>query len=364
MLYILFSLLVLLLGVMLLIALGFWIWLQWKFKVLAGTMQEMADQGESAVPPFRIMLIPQQRITWSNPAAMSAIANMLKKLRYQPIGIFTIPQLREVRLQTWHQPEQQLMATVYEQGEGGPFVDVLRSFTDGMLLKVTSSPETGLDRPPFAPVIHVAEDPSTQPESTRVIHERILAERCDKIPFPVPPESFAMMLAQSYAREMDWRIERGGVTRDELLRVARLGGQEGPDEDTVAMMRGLWRDAIAEFIEQQILETFLANQEKTSDAWRRTVHRLVVVHEYLDLEELLIAMVNTTLKQRHVLHGDPHWQAEFDKEKERLHPAFKSDTIRQAFVAAQDLLPEKAHYEKAGEVDAPWPADLYLAPKQ
>jgi hypothetical protein len=140
------------------------------------------------------------------------------------IGTYRIDPLNVLATAFMNEPEG-ICAVVYHHSMVGCFVDMVAKNTTGKSFTATNAPTGGaLDQ--------------------REGHEKVfnktltipaLFELC-KTRRPEGPyemwnaENFADKFETAYAEEMDWRVRRGGVTRNEVLRQANEDGKPYTDE--------------------------------------------------------------------------------------------------------------------------------------
>ncbi|MGI9629199.1 MAG: hypothetical protein ACR2QM_20415, partial [Longimicrobiales bacterium] len=279
-------------------------------------------------------------------ASVGSATADLARLGYKQAGDFRVPEMRNLPIRGFAHPGMNFFAAVYEHPVAGVVADVVCLLQDGWTLTVTTAPETGLDQAPRSPMIRME-----TPERLNGLHDRMRREVPNRPRVNATPDRFAMMFVESYKREMDWRIARLGPTPEEIHRVARLSGHGVPDEMGVKMIRGLWTSAIDGFISEQVQEEFLTQTDMSANQWEKQRDQVVVVHDYCDpadrIEEL-------------------SWEldGERDNARKALEEVFQGRQVREAFVAAQELLPEERRYEPVGSVAEPWAGDLYLSPEE
>ncbi|MFO0999816.1 MAG: hypothetical protein U0936_05745 [Planctomycetaceae bacterium] len=87
---------------------------------------------------------------------------------------------------------------------------------------------------------------------------------------------------------MNWRIERGGATEQEIRRVCEKNGQDCTAEQ-VEQIQGLWKSAIGEFLSEQLLLAWRKDSGMPAREYDRIAHRLVVVHKRLTPAQVLEA---------------------------------------------------------------------------
>jgi hypothetical protein len=101
-------------------------------------------------------------------------------------------------------------------------------------------------------------------------------------------DKFVPRFETAYKREMNWRIERGGATEQEIRRVCEKNGQDCTAEQ-VEQIQGLWKTAIGEFLSEQILLGWRKESRITSLEYDRISDRLVVIHKRLTPNQVLEA---------------------------------------------------------------------------
>jgi len=254
-----------------------------------------------------------------------------------------------------------VLATVYDVEPVGVFVDLVLDLLDGTRLTVTTAPDDGVDRPPEVRRVGVDLD-LDDPDAPRQLHARLLMESRGREPMLLD-SSFEHAFVDAYTREMDWRIRRGGVTAEEIRRVARLGGQEEPNDPAIEMIRSGWRAAIDEFIEEEVRRAWLARSAMSLEDWERRRDRFVVVHAHSSADGHVEALAWLIAEGTVPEDDDEALERAFETAKRRVAPAFEGVSPRDGFAAAQRLLPEKRRYELLARLDDPWPADCYLLPE-
>ena len=129
-------------------------------------------------------------------------------------------------------------------------------------------------------------------------------------------------------------------------------------------MRGVWREAITGFIEEEVVKAWLAESAMSASEWEARRERVVVIHERCDpqerVEELAWAMVEGRVPEDDCDAVD----RALEEARTRLEPIFEGRSVRDAVARAQALLPEKRRYERIAGMQEPWPVDLYLLPHQ
>ncbi len=350
------------LGVILLGLLLGWFWIRNKIQTFAEAVEQILEGTGGGVPPFRIHLQRSPDVTWRKATAIESISAELAQLGYSPVGDFAVPETEGLLLRGFWHPQVMSYAALYDHPEVGVFTDFYLSLHDKektIHLSVSNSPESGMDRPEWAPLIRVEVDLEQEPSAVQRLHQRLVEAQADRQVDPASAAEFESKFIQAYADEMDWRIQRGGVTEEEVRRVAALHQQDPPDQATVEMIQEMWRNAITEFVTTQIREAFLTKTSMSAAEWEAKRDRVLVVHDHVDLEILINQLCWEMIPED--LDEDAEERALRDAHH-RISSAFKNLSIRQGFAEIQRLLPASKRYEWLGQVDSPWPADLYLEP--
>ncbi len=183
---------------------------------------------ELAVNPARIHLVADPDTLPTDPARVAE----LEELGFAAAPGFTIEEMPGCRVFPFFRAEPTVVAVLYEQ-EGTVWCDVHRQGVDGSSLTVSNAP-TGseLDQPPGAVK-------RFHPEADiRELWDRFQAEPMEGEAREITPGNFAAVFELACADEMDWRIDRGGVTREEVERIARAG-DEDVDDETLETLEGI-----------------------------------------------------------------------------------------------------------------------------
>ena len=345
-------------GLLIVVALGWW-WIKRKLKGLGEALGALAA-GLGGVPPFRITLEEVAEPAWREPGRVLAATGGFEAIGYRTVGDYRIPEMEGVWLRGFWHTQDGTFAALYDHPEAGTCADVVGLFRDRTLLTVSTSPETGMDRPERSPLERMDLD-LDDPASAEKLHDRLVEASEPREGIETEADQFTRVFISAYKLEQDWRIGRGGVTETEIRRVAKLSGQEPPDGYAVELVQGVWRAAIDDLLQQEILQAYLDGSPMPAAEWEEKRDRVRVVHDHSDrgdlIDELAWSMIAGSYPEDDDLAEDRlHGQA-----KERLRHVF-SGSLCAGFAEAQSLLPEKRRFEKIATVTKPWVGDLYLEP--
>jgi hypothetical protein len=147
------------------------------------------------------------------------IREQLASLGFEEIGKFKIAEMPGVVLTAFQQPYQSVCAVLYKHPLVGHFADVFSLNEEGRSLTVTNAPVGHeLDQPPQHQKIFQKQ------AAIQDMYDRLLKSRPAGPHKRIDASNFVDEFQSAYAREMDWRASRGGVTPDEVRRTAEEMG--------------------------------------------------------------------------------------------------------------------------------------------
>jgi hypothetical protein len=185
------------------------------------------------IPPARIRLVPAAA-GGSHARDVAARRPELEAAGFRVLGTYRVEPMRGVVLTAFAHPEQSLCAVVYGHPVVKCFVDMFSKTEDDRSLTVTTAPAgQELDQPPGHEKIF--ERNLTIPRMVELILRRRPQGRHE----PWDAGNFASKFEAAYAKEMDWRRNRGGVTLDEVRRVAQASGSKATEKQVVEATRRL-----------------------------------------------------------------------------------------------------------------------------
>jgi hypothetical protein len=297
-------------GILFLVVLWFTIKLliRWLLKKVAKFVEAIAGGN---VPPFRITLDKTDDIKWSKAKQIKAVTKAFEKIGYEQIGDFRIPEILPLQLdgiRALMNPATATYAVLNGYPSMGVVVDIAWDFVDGEHLAVSNAPQTGLDRPDFSRLERIEVNLVKNPGAVAQLHEKAVELQAGRAAKPVSADAFATVFRKAHAREMDWRVERGGVTAEEVRRVAELQKQEPPTDEAVEMVRQHWRTAISLHVDQLLRERFEQYMTKTKSIaeWQEVRDRIYIVHEHSDVEQVIARLSLAVSPEEAAAGSDPN----------------------------------------------------------
>lgn len=266
--------------------------IRWKikrwFSNLADSMMGMAG----GVPPFRIKLRKKSEIDdefdddddeeeefGDNAAKIKSLADELKALGFEKIDDYVIEEIG-TEMPAFVHRERGTYCVIYNHPFAGVWCDVVRMYADGTSWTYANNEYHGMDEPPGKTSQWFPKESLTE----------LVRKFWDDSPSDgtvvVPNEEFAATFEKKYAQEMDWRIERGGVTEAEIRRIAEKGDDECTPEH-VKLVQDQWRMSITQFHCERILRRFRKETDMPRREWEEFQYEAVVVHEKMQADEIL-----------------------------------------------------------------------------
>jgi hypothetical protein len=170
-------------------------------------------------PPLRVRVVPDDSGGGLAKKMMQQYRPILDARGFDEIGMFRIPELPGLIMTAYTQPYQMVCAVVYDHPLTGCFVDVFSENERGQSLTVSNAPAgTELDQPPGHDKV------IDKTMSVADLYDYLLRHRPSGPHVPIDASNFAAEFEAAYAREMNWRKNRGGVTEDEVRRSAEAMG--------------------------------------------------------------------------------------------------------------------------------------------
>ncbi len=175
-------------------------------------------------PPARIRLVAV-RASAAHARDLAPRVPALEACGFRSIGTYRVEPMRGVVLTAFAHPGQSLCAVVYSHPLVKSFVDMISKTDDDRSLTVTTAPAgQELDQPAghekiFDPGLTIAQ-----------MVDLVMRRRPHGTLEQWNAGNFAAKFEAAYAKEMNWRQSRGGVTRDEVRRVAAATGSRATEE--------------------------------------------------------------------------------------------------------------------------------------
>lgn len=173
--------------------------------------------GSLLKPPLTIQLVPV--VDRAKGRFADSHRRELESLGFSPIGLYEVREMKGVMLSAFANSTQAMCAVVYRHPMAGVFADVCILKEDDTSLTVTSAPAGGnLDQPPGHRKVFMPK------ASLRQLCDCAMRERAGGPYQRLDSSNFVRIFERAYAREMQWRKDRGGPTEAEVRREAHAMG--------------------------------------------------------------------------------------------------------------------------------------------
>ena len=170
-------------------------------------------------PPLRVHLVADSSSHSGMRAEMRKYGRELDAHGFEDIGTYRIPEIAGLVLAAYTQPFQSVCAVVYNHPLTGCFADLFSENERKQSLTVSNAPAgEELDQPPGH------EKVIDKTMSVSDMYDHLLRHRPSGPYKLIDATNFVEEFKTSYAKEMDWRVNRGGVTEEEVRRSAQAIG--------------------------------------------------------------------------------------------------------------------------------------------
>ncbi len=270
--------LVVVLVLLLVVALGVW-WLINKLKGVVSAVKEGLSQLQLH-PPCRVNPAPEATPKWHNPEQVKKFSDEFTANGFTPLGAFTIPEIIGMQLAAFVKEAESLYGVVYDHMKLPPSINIVCRFEDGSDLTVTNTTFGGsMDRPPGSAIIRL--DGGGVAECLAALQ----AHPAPSVRMPVRGDEFGARFREAYAKEMNWRMKRGGATREEIRREVEKSGRTLTDEEFEELC-GKHREAYMMELQRGCLAQYREEHQPAAADWAKMEYRAFAIPETMTMEEL------------------------------------------------------------------------------
>lgn len=352
-----------------LVAAAIYFWLRYKISRWVENMTDQLTHGLGVIGPAGAFLIPLRihleetaDADWVDYEALQDATDQLTTRGFELISDYDI-EPAGIAARGLLNRDEAIYGVIYQHPlmDEKTWVDLFTPYADGTSVTFSTSADgTLLDPPPGIRRQVFVEDSASQ------LFERMLRTRPDAERAQVSAERFARDFEDYYAREMDWRIERGGPSRGEIERAAAKADAEVTDE-LVRQIHELWSAHVAEHQQAILREKFPECANLSSNEYRRVRDRLIFIHDGMT-SEMLFESIENCLPYPDEDDGDEDGyalaEAEYERMLERAARLAEHKPPREAFSEFIRTLPDQNLFEHLQSIDAPVAADVYVGPER
>lgn len=344
---------------------GLKLWIRWKFgKAFEQFKQFGGVMAQAMVPPMRLTFSRDNELMWADEEALKRDTAFLLAEGFEQVGDFQAAET-PVSMRGFVHPQQRIWAAIQSVYGMKQWTDLVTRYEDGTTCTFANLADHAMDRPPwrtayFLPGLAIPD-----------LLERCLADRpTNKAMQPVSATDFPHIVSEAYAREMDWRMERGGVTEEEIERTLAKDNQTA-EPRTVQIIQAGWKNAISTFLDDESRNRFLDESGLSARDWEDVRDRVIVIHDRTPAEVLFGALYRDDAEVEDEdspptdLWTGPEIDAEDASPRRRaLRKRLSVENPRFVFAELNADLPEDRRSRKLGQVALPSvTADLYVLPE-
>lgn len=348
--------------------------IRWKLRSWLKSLGDLISQGlGGGVPPFRVKLTKRSDLDdpdddWvqdDHIKQFNEYADTFESLGFTKLGDYVIEEIA-VPMRVFLDGDQSTVGVVYSHPVIGVWTDVVRRYEDNTAWTFSTAKYHGMDIPPYV--------------TQKFLHENTLEEIVTRFREEAPAtgmkvitkEEFPTYFEKAYAREMDWRVERGGVTEEEVRRIAEMNGDECTDQ-TVRQIQMQWRTAIHHFLSERALKRYRKEAELNSFEWDHMQNYGVVIHEKMEGEQLLQVFdeeyyPDIDLEEEtddddedaaEMREQRQQWNRRIDELNDALHRGTPQQVFRDMIELQNGSAPQQTHWEFKTSVTEPVAADIW-----
>jgi hypothetical protein len=224
-------------------------------------------------PVLEINLTPVEEVEWSDKKKVTDMTDWFMRNGFESAGLYECMEMPGVIISGFVLPSEQIMGVIYEHPISGICVDIAVEYTDGWSLTVSN-----------APIGHTMDH---MPQQTKLyykdatvdeLYKYFRNEMRDSDRKTITKEEFVSNFEAAYRREIKWRMDRGGPTSSEVMRVAQEMGEVVDSErlqDTMQEIQDRWVKAEKKLgkRKKRAAEAVLPENFQQPEAFRQTMEQ-------------------------------------------------------------------------------------------
>ncbi len=364
-----------LLGLFLFVYIAIW----WVKRKLKGFLQEIGDaykglgEGFGSMPQYRVTLVDASDIPLHHPEQMATITNELAALGFEESGTYLDSGLKPPVIRGMANEAESIYAAIYDTAQQEPKLDLIRETQDGVYLMATTTEPQGLSQPPWRQIERAPGLGAGQ------LYDRLNQADVQGPYLPVSTDAFVTYFQDTYAKEIDWRIDRGGYTDEEIEQMIEASGglpedsEEPSGVDMMDMIRTAMKASLSSGLEEALLEAYLEQSGMSALEWEKIEDRVRFVHKVSD-KQTLFGMLNELQVHEPIPDDedddDDDEQDESDEDSvydrllEQVDTALKTGDALAVFASLAEQQPRYGELKKLARLTEPALCDVYLFPGQ
>lgn len=252
----------------------YWIWQRFR---------PVPTQQANTPPPCRITLVPEENPNWKNEKAVLKYTEHFRAAGFQRLAAFRIPELDSQRILALIHPAEKFYACLYDS-KTHPTFEVFAEFDgDNSLMGTNSTWVRDMEQRPGSVTLQIANATPAQVLEALRQHEKAP----DRV--SVKGDGFVAAFLKAYARNLNWKLKKGDITRDQIRLEARRDGHALTTEQIEEQYRAK-RAAYVAQLQDGCRAQYRDEQKIDAAEWQRLQNRLFAVPETFELKEVINAI--------------------------------------------------------------------------
>lgn len=302
---------------------------------------EMAKDGD--MPPFRVHLNEDLDPEWTADPEISGQIKKLEELGFAKGKAYSIHEMPGVVMASFFKPDEGLFALVNRHERGLVWAEFAVQYEDGNELSISNLPAgKGVDHRPEVKKLQLSD------AGMEELYDALKKELEPKPKKTINDGNFREEFEKSYEKDNVWRMQKGGISKEEVRRMAEDGGDfdEETFEETLAEIKlqeiRTWHDAC--------IEHLLEKKNAPAEKWDFYKDRFIIVSDLM----MPLAFVNYLDERMEFT------EEQYNSFRTLANPKIKAGNL---FSKIHETLSPDLRPKKAGSINYPIQAEVYRLPE-
>lgn len=330
------------------------VFLETRQAQLNPASQDNAGQEPDCIPPMRIHLESDKSLddaAWLQ-ASGQRCSDWLESQAFVRVGNFVIEELGDERLRIFLSEDGTLIASLRWPAQADePYLEFCFQLLNGESGGVANPPEATLPLSEDAIGRFFAGRLSDQPDLPARMLAAAKSLAAEHVLARFELSTVPLFYEEAHATEMDLRLSKGGVTREEIEHSLLAQGLPATKSD-IERVQNEWQDAI----EKHLLDFSSLGLNQVYSGESVMIVYDGSVDEYLvrRLKEILLDLSLVGKVSRE----------EVEQSLREMRELLATFTPREAVARLRPMLPEPIRYHLVDQLDHPLEAEVYVLPKR
>ena len=293
--------------------------------------------------PIRIQLVPQENLVWKHADRLDEITSTLERLGFDTLGDFGTKEIQDHKHRVLFKQDEAILVELTENPQLAFHCEFSTCYDDGTIFCCNDDAEDPLQDHPALILNHMPQ------ASAAELYQQLLAKRPTAGIRTVQPNELIDLIQDSYAREVEFLLERRGPTAEEFRALGLRVGRE-LDDKQIAAAQHFWRKQASLTVNEFVLNEFRERPREANQLTETDREHLLCIHDLMDEKTLLELVFLKFYANRET----PKLSTDQLQELGRI---VQKQKAREAFAKITQWLPD---LKKLDTVRKPIPADIYL----